>query len=182
MLRLEVDRDAVGVCQRGDGIGQRVREPLLDCEPTGDQADEPGQLADPQDLLVGDVAEPGVADEREGVVLAERGELDRPFDDLGELAVTPAPALRAERGDELWIALVPVRRLDEGPDEPTRRVTRGVGVEVEPERLEDLAEMALEPLQVRRGEMPRSRRERESLEHGRIVFVNRSAWEGVDLM
>ena len=39
-------------------VGDLVGHPLLDAEATGQHANEPGQLADPDDLLVGDVADP----------------------------------------------------------------------------------------------------------------------------
>jgi len=78
--------------------------PLPDAETARQDADQARQLADADDLVVGDVADPGPAGEREEVVLAQPGERDRALDDLGELAVGAAPAFGREGRQQLGVA------------------------------------------------------------------------------
>jgi hypothetical protein len=106
VVGLDVDRDAVRLHHPVQLVTDLVRHALLDTEATGDDTDEPGQLADPDDALVGHVADVDVAEERQGVVLAQGEERDRALDDLGDLAVGPAAAFGRERGEQLGIALI----------------------------------------------------------------------------
>src|SRR5690348_17583615 len=59
-----------------------------------EDAHQPGQLGDADDLLVRDVAEEGVAVERQRVVLAQRVEVDRSLDDLADVAVRDRKSTR----------------------------------------------------------------------------------------
>jgi hypothetical protein len=72
MDRLEVNRDAVRLQDARDRVGDLASHPLLDREPSSEEAHQPGELGDADDVLVGDVAHEGVAEEWKGVVLAER--------------------------------------------------------------------------------------------------------------
>ena len=82
--RLEPNGDAFGLDERDERVGDLLTEPLLDGEPPRKEPDEPGQLGDADDPLARDVPDVRVAVEGQRVVLAERGERDRPLDDLGE--------------------------------------------------------------------------------------------------
>jgi hypothetical protein len=84
-------------------VGDLLTEALLDREAVGEQAHQAGELGQAQDALVRDVAEVRGAVERQGVVLAQRVERDRPFDDLADKAVLGDATLGGEGGEELGI-------------------------------------------------------------------------------
>ena len=117
VVGLDVHRDAVRLHHPVELVTDLVGHPLLDAEAPGDDADEPGQLADPDDPLVGDVADVDVAEERQGMVLAQGEERDWAFDDLGDLAVRAAPALGREGREQLGVALVARGRVEQGAQE-----------------------------------------------------------------
>src|SRR5207237_1808211 len=85
---------------------------VLHCEAPRENADQSRQLRDADDLFVRDVADVGVAVEREHVMLAERVELDRSLDDLADAAVRAAVTLRRKGGEELRAACVSGSRLE----------------------------------------------------------------------
>src|SRR3954471_11682639 len=87
VMSLEVDRDTVRMEHRLERVRDAVRHALLDAEPARHDPDEPRQLADPDDLLMCHVSDPRLAEEGQSVMLAEREERDRAFDDLREFAV-----------------------------------------------------------------------------------------------
>ena len=122
VMGLEVDGDAMGLEHRDQPVGDLVGHPLLHAEPPCRDADQPRQLADPDDLLVGDIPDVRPPEERQHVVLAQREERDRAFDDLRHLAVGPAVALGREGREQLRVAVVAVGRVEQGPDEPARRL------------------------------------------------------------
>ena len=165
--RLEPHGDAFGLDERDERVGDLLTEPLLDGEPAREEPDEPGQLGDADDPLARDVADVRVAVEGQRVVLAERGERDRPLDDLRERLPSGGVALGRERRHELGIAVVPGRRLEERAQEALGGVPRPRRPEREPERLEDLRHVAPVSLPVLRR---RSRGERQ-----RAV---RPSWQG----
>src|SRR2546430_11581958 len=82
----EVHGDAVGMHERVERIRDLVPHSLLHREPSGPEADEPGQLGDPDDLFVSDVADIRVANEGQRVMLAEGDKWDWPLHDLVDLA------------------------------------------------------------------------------------------------
>ena len=124
VVGLEVDGDAVGLEHRHQPVGDLVGHPLLHAEPPRRDPDQPGQLADPDDLLVGDVPDVRPPEERQDVVLAQGEERDRPLDDLRQLAVGAAVALGREGGQQLRVAVVAVGRVEQRPDEPARGLGR----------------------------------------------------------
>ena len=79
-------------------VGDLLAEPFLDGEPARVQPNQPRQLRDAEDLRAGDVRDVCGAVERQRVMLAERVERDRPFDDLAARAVDARRALRGEGG------------------------------------------------------------------------------------
>src|SRR5258706_15953526 len=80
----------------------------------------------------------------QGVVLAEREELDRALDDLADVAVGPTVTLGRKGGQQLGVTLIPVRRLEERAEKSGRRRLRPRCLEVHSKRLEDLGGVALE--------------------------------------
>ena len=116
--RLEPHRDALRVDELDERVGDLLAEALLHGEAAGEEADEAGQLGDADDSLAGDVADVGVAGERERVVLAERGERDRPFDDLRERLLSRRRRSRSGTSSRAWVALVPGGRVVERTQEP----------------------------------------------------------------
>ena len=144
VMGLEVHRDAVWLEHRHQPVGDLVGHPLLHAEPPRRHPDQPGQLADPDDLLVGDVPDVRPPEERQHVVLAQREERDRPLDDLRQLAVGPAVTLGREGRQQLRVAVVAVGRIEQRPDEPARGLGRARRRQVHPERGEDLGGIPLE--------------------------------------
>jgi hypothetical protein len=57
-------------------VGDLRRQPLLHLRPPGEALDQPGELAEADDLAVGQVRHVRPTGERQQVVLAERVELD----------------------------------------------------------------------------------------------------------
>src|SRR4029077_20433394 len=93
---------------------------------------------------------------RQRVVLAQRVEVDRTFDDLADVAVRPTVTLRRKSGKELGVALVAGRGLEEGVQVPARSITRTWRVEVHAESLEDLGRIDLELLPLFRLDLARA--------------------------
>src|SRR5258708_26577587 len=100
-----------------------------------------------------DVADVRVAVERKRVVLAEREELDRAFDDLADVAVGAAMALGRKGGEELGVALVPGGGVEQRAQVALGGRKGARGVEVHAERLEDLGRVALELLPLLRRDL-----------------------------
>src|SRR6267143_3516416 len=110
--RLEVDGHAMGLQDARESLGDLAAEPLLNGEAPGEEAHQPSELGDANDVLMGDVAQVGVAEEGEGVVLAERVERNWPVNHLAQLTVGPAVALGRKRGHEFGVALVALGRIE----------------------------------------------------------------------
>ena len=140
---LDVDGHAGRRDQLHQGVGDLLADALLDREALAEETDEPRQLRDTDDLGSGDVADVRDAVEGQGVVLAERVEGDRAFDDLAQRFGTGGRRFGGERRQQLRVAVVAGGRVEEGAEETLRRVTRSRSVGLEAERLEDLAEIAL---------------------------------------
>ncbi len=96
------------------------------------------------DLLVGHIRDMSHPVEGQRVVLAQGVEGDRPFDNLAQSAVEPPVALGREGGEQLRVALIASRGVEQRGKEPARRVAGAGSVQVEPERGEDLPDRALE--------------------------------------
>ncbi len=79
-----------------------------------------------KDVLVCDVPNVRLAEERQSVMLTEGEERDRSFDDLADTAVRPAMAFGLEGSDQLFVALVPARGVEEGAQKATGSVGRGL--------------------------------------------------------
>ena len=104
---------------------------------------------------MGDIAHVGDTEERQGVVLAEGEEVDRPLDDLAQTAVRAAAALGREGGQEVRVTLVAGRGLEERLEEAFRRAVGAGRAEVHAKRREDLGHVALVALPVFRSDLPR---------------------------
>jgi hypothetical protein len=68
--------DAVGAQVRHQGVGHLAGQALLHLQAAGEDIDHAGDLAQAHHLAVGQVADVGVAEEGQHVVLAQRVELD----------------------------------------------------------------------------------------------------------
>ena len=99
-------------------------------------------------MLVRDVADIGMTEERKGVVFAEGVEGDRALDHLADLAIGTTRALGGKRGDQLGVALVAFGRVEHRSQVAVGRLDGARGVERHPERLQDLRDVSLEPLPV----------------------------------
>ena len=141
---LEVDGDAARLDQLDERVGDLLAEPLLHREAAREQAHEPRQLRDADDLVAGDVAHVCDAVERQRVVLTEADERDRPLDDLPGERERELRRLARKGGHQLLVAVVAGRRVVERTQEPRRRLPRPRRGQVHPERSEDLADVLLE--------------------------------------
>ena len=139
-----MDGDAARLDQLVERVGDLLAEPLLHREAAREQAHQPGELRDADDLVAGDVADVRDAVERQRVVLAEAEERDRPLDDLAGEPSTTLRRLARERGQQLLVAVVAGGRIVQRPEEPRRRLARAGRVEIHAERREDLADVLLE--------------------------------------
>ena len=128
--RVQMHRDAVWLQHAHQLVRDLHPHALLDREPAREDPHEASQLGDADDLLVRDVADERVPVEGQGVVLAERVELDRPLDDLADVAVRTAVALRGERCEHLGIALVARGGLEERTQVARRCFARPGSVQV----------------------------------------------------
>src|SRR5260370_8019339 len=146
MNRLEVHGDAMGLQDAREGPRDLATTRVLDGEPPGEEAHQAGELGDADDVLVGDVAEVGVAEKRKGVVLAERVKGDRAFHYLTEIAVGTAIAFRREGGDQLVIALIALRGIEHRAQVAHGGPGRAGGVERQTHQLKDLPDVTPEPL------------------------------------
>ena len=144
----------MGLQHRLQGVGDLLAQPLLHGEALGEEAHQPGELGQADDVLVRDVADVGAAENRQGMVLAQAEELDRAFDQLADPAVRAAPALGGEDGEQLRVAVVAGRAIEQGLDEAPRGVARRRGVEVEPEGGQHLGDVAFISLELLVGELP----------------------------
>ena len=79
--RLETDGDAARLDQLDERVGDLLAHPLLHREAARVEADESRQLRDADDLVARDVRDVRGAVERQRVMLAQRVERDRAFDD-----------------------------------------------------------------------------------------------------
>src|ERR1700694_4791413 len=82
---LEVDGDPMGLQNSRNRLRDLPTHPLLDRESPGEEAYQPGELGDADDVLMGYVAHEGMAEERKGVVLAESVKGNRAFHHLAEI-------------------------------------------------------------------------------------------------
>ncbi|GGL16731.1 hypothetical protein GCM10010094_91950 [Streptomyces flaveus] len=125
MHRFQVDRDAVWQQDLLQRFGELVADALLHREAAGEQPHQSGQLGQAEDVLVCDVADVRLAEERQSVMLTEGEERDRSFDDLADPAVRTAVTFGLEGGDKLLVALVPAGGVEEGAQEAAGGVFRG---------------------------------------------------------
>src|SRR5260370_7077345 len=89
MRRLEVHGDAVRIEAALEASNHLATEALLDGKAAGIKPDDPGQLRDADDSVMGDVADPGLAEERQGMVLTDRMKGNRPLHGLPDPPVRP---------------------------------------------------------------------------------------------
>src|SRR6266446_1220500 len=146
--RVEVDGNTVGLQDARESLRDFTPEPFLNGKTPSEEPHQPGELGDADDVLVGDVAQVGVTEKREGVMLAERIEGNRAFDDLADLAVGTTFAFRREGGHQLGIALITLRRVEHRSKVALRCFDGARRVERHAERPKDLAYVTLEALPV----------------------------------
>src|SRR5260370_19668952 len=106
MRRLEVDGDSVRIEAALEASNHLATEALLDGKAAGIKPDDPGQLRDADDAVMGDVADPGLAEERQGMGLTGRKESNPAPDHLADPAVGGAGGLRWKIGVQPWGPLV----------------------------------------------------------------------------
>lgn len=87
MHSLQMHRHAMRMHELHERVGDLLPDPFLNCEAPSEHSNQPGQLRDPDDLLVRDVADVGCSVERKRMMFTEREERDRSLDDLADSAV-----------------------------------------------------------------------------------------------
>src|ERR1700737_5298137 len=103
---------------------------------------------------MGDVAHPGLTEERQGLVLPDRMKADRPLDDLAAPAVGTTIALLGKGGYQLGVPFVTVGRVEERADEAPRRCSCCWRVESHAHQLEDLPRVMLQLSPLRLADLP----------------------------
>jgi hypothetical protein len=78
MGRIDDNGDAPWLQDGVEGVGDRSREPLLNLQTPGKSIDQTRQLRDPDHVLLGEIADVSMADDRRDVVLAMGFERNRP--------------------------------------------------------------------------------------------------------
>jgi hypothetical protein len=126
------------------GIHNLLPDPFLNGETLREQANEARELGDANDPRASDVAHVGMPEKWQGVVFAERKERDRPLDHLVQSAIRLSPAFGREGRDQLGVAVIACRYVQEGADKAPWGVPRGRGVWIKPKRREDLGRVGLE--------------------------------------
>src|SRR3954452_17210794 len=93
--------DAVALPLADTSDGYLLPDPLLHGKALGKEADKSCQFRDANDVLMGNVGDPGATVKGKRMMFAESVEVDRPLDDLAELAIRSAPALGLEHSQQL---------------------------------------------------------------------------------
>ena len=94
MLCLDDDDDAEGIECLLDTVLDLRRQALLYLQATSEDIDDAGELREPRDVAVGDIADVDLTEEGQHVVLTERVEVD--ILDDNHLAILLAEHRRAE--------------------------------------------------------------------------------------
>ena len=95
VLRGEVHGDTARLHEPDERVRDLLPRPLLHGEPSGEETDEPRQLRDPDDALVGHVADVREPVERQRVMLAQRMERSGPSMICASSASSVSPRLSA---------------------------------------------------------------------------------------
>src|SRR6202022_3095830 len=103
---------------------------------------------------MGDVAYPGLTEERQGMGLTDRMKGDLPLDDLADPAVRTTIALPGKGGYRLGATFVTAGRLEERADEAPRRCSCCWRVESHAHHLEDLRRVMLQLSPLRLADLP----------------------------
>ncbi len=88
MVGLEIERDPVRLKHRIEGIHNLLPQPFLDRKTSGKQPYEAGELGNADDGLMREIADVGMPEKWQGMVLAQREKADGsrspgPIDRLG---------------------------------------------------------------------------------------------------
>ena len=126
----------------GDEVRHLGRQALLDLEAPGEVVDDPGELRQPEEPLVGEIAHMGDARERQQVVLTERGEGDGPGDDQLVVALVVGERRRLER--------LGCQQLCVRPRRAARRCHEVVTGALHAQRIEQVRDGTAGPLEVDR--------------------------------
>src|ERR1700682_6031136 len=142
--RLEIDRNAVGLQDARQRFGDFAAEPFLNGKAASKEAHQPRELRNTDDVFVRDVAQVGVAEKGERVMLAERVERTRAVDHLAELTVWPAVAFGRKCGHQLGVPFVALRRIEHRSQVPLGRLERPWCIAQQAHGTKDLADVTLE--------------------------------------
>ena len=144
MRGVKVDGNAVGSENPIQRVDDLASQPLLHREAASVQSDDPGEFGKANDALVRDITDPGLAEEREGMMLADRVEGDRTLHDLADAAIRTLVTFCWKRGHQLGIAFIALGGFEERADEATRRIAGSRRVKSHAHRLKDFRGVLLE--------------------------------------
>src|SRR5256885_12361888 len=141
---VEVDRAPVGRENPIERVDALASQPLLHREAPGVQPDDTGELGKPDDALVRDIPDPGLAKEREVMMLTDGVERDRPLHDLADAAIGSLIAFCWKCRHQLGVAVISLGGVEERLDKTTWRFAGSRRVEPHAHRLKDFSGVLLE--------------------------------------
>src|SRR5262249_28178954 len=127
VMALQINRHAIRLEQCLQGIHNLLPDPFLNRETLREQANEAREVGDANDPRASDVALVGMPEKWQGLVFAEGKEGERPLDHLVKSASRLSPAFCFERRDQLRVAVIACRYVQESADKAPWGVSRGRG-------------------------------------------------------
>ena len=148
MLGLQHDDDSFRIEFLVQQIGNRVRHPLLNLRPARDLFDDASQFAQPRDLAIGQIADVGLADERQQVVLTHAVESDVTHEYqlvviFREDFLQVPSRLGMQAGEQLSVH----------SGDSARRIEQSFTVRIFADRRQNFSNSTLDPRQVNRGNL-----------------------------
>src|SRR3954469_17088678 len=113
-MRFQKYRDAMRLKDTLQTVRDLPSKSLLHRKALGEQPHQACELGNTDDVFMRDVADIGLPIEGQRVVLAQRIELDRPFDYLAETTVRPATTLGVKDRQQLRVAIIPSGGIVQG--------------------------------------------------------------------
>src|SRR5207248_11655417 len=96
MVGFKIDRNPVRLKHRIEGIHNLLPQPFLDRKTPGKEPHEACELGNADDGLMREIADVGMPEKRQGMVLAQREKRDGSLDHLAQSTVRVTATLRVE--------------------------------------------------------------------------------------
>jgi len=120
-MSLEIYCHAMWLEHRIQRIHNLLSHPLLYREALGKEAHEASELRDAHNMFVCNVANVGIPEKWQHVMLAQCIKRDRSLDYLAQATIRLAPALGVEYLEQLGVAIIAFGRVKQSLNKPLRR-------------------------------------------------------------